>query len=195
MRVYHSPGSRSSRVLWALEELEVPYEIMIVPREERKSDAHLARHPLGRVPVIEFDDGSSMFESAAILLQLADAYPARDLIPAVATIGRARVYQWTLFAMTELEGRIFKWLSAKRAGEDLAEHLADFAPVGNALRWQLSNHDWIAGETFTVADILIATMLGNAFRRELLDEGGPLHEYVERAQARPAYQRTEIHNA
>ena len=85
MRVYHAPGSRSSRALWTLEELEVPYEITIVTREDRSSDAYLRRHPLGRVPAIEFDDGGVMFESAAICLQLADLYPDANLIPPLAS--------------------------------------------------------------------------------------------------------------
>ena len=99
-----------------------------------------------------------------------------------------------LFAMTELEGRVFRWLFATRAGEDVTEHVASFKPVGDALRAALAEHDWIAGAEFTVADVLIATMLGNAFRRELLTETGPLRDYVERAQSRPAYLRAEASN-
>ena len=194
MRLYHAPGSRSSRVLWTLEELQVPYELTIVTREERSSEAHLRRHPLGRVPVIEFDDGELMFESAAICLQLADLYPDADLIPPLGSSKRGLVYQWTLFAMTELEGRVFRWLFATRAGEDATEHISDFKPVGDALRAVLAEQEWIAGATFTVADVLIATMLGNAFRRELLTETGPLRAYVERAQRRPAYLRAEANN-
>jgi glutathione S-transferase len=195
MRVYHAPGSRSSRVLWTLEELEVPYEITIVTREDRNSDAHLRRHPLGRVPVIEFDDGGLMFESAAICLQLADLYPEANLIPPLASPERGLVYQWTLFAMTELEGRVFRWLFATRAGEDVTEHISGFTPVGDALRAALAEQEWIVGATFSVADVLIATMLGNAFRRGLLTETGPLRAYVERAQRRPAYLRAEANNA
>ena len=195
MRVYHMPGTRSSRVLWTLEELEVPYELITVTGDQRKSEAHLKRHPLGRVPAIEFDDGSVMFESAAICLQLADVYPDANLIPPLTSPERGLVYQWTLFAMTELERRVFKWLFAKRAGEDLGEHVSDFKPVGDALRVALSEHEWIAGGTFTVADVLIATMLGNAFRRELLTETGVLRAYVDRAETRPAYVRASAHGA
>jgi len=191
MRLYHLPGSRSSRVLWTLEELEVPYELTIVTREDRRSEAHLRRHPLGRVPVIEFDDGSLMFESATICLQLADLYPDANLIPPLGSPTRGLVYQWTLFAMTELEGRVSKWLFATRAGDDVTEHVAAFNPVGDALRAVLAEQESIAGARFTVADVPIATVLGNAFRRELLTETGPLGAYLERAQTRPAYLRAE----
>ena len=96
--------------------------------------------------------------------------------------------------MTELEGRVSKWLRAIRAGDDVTEHVAAFNPVGDALRAVLAEQEWIAGATFTVADVLIATMLGNAFRRELLTETGPLRAYVERTQSRPAYLRAEANN-
>jgi len=53
MRLYHMPGSRSTRVLWMLEEIGVPYEVTLMTREERKTAEHIGRHPLGRVPVLE----------------------------------------------------------------------------------------------------------------------------------------------
>ncbi len=72
MRVYHVPGSRSTRVLWMLEEIGAPYELTVMTREDRKTADHIIRHPLGRVPVVEFDDGRRLLESAAICIQLAD---------------------------------------------------------------------------------------------------------------------------
>lgn len=75
MRLYHMPGSRSSRVLWALEEAGATYDLTFLTREEKLSDAHAVRHPLRRVPVLERDDGSFVFESAAIALYIGDAYP------------------------------------------------------------------------------------------------------------------------
>ena len=192
MRLYHAPGSRSTRVVWALEEIGAPYDVTIFTREDRKTDAHRRRHPLRRVPVLELDDGQHVFESAAICLQLADLHPDAGLIGPLGSNARALTYQWTLFAMTEVEGRVFDWLTAKRAGEDLAEHETGFAPIADALREALGERGpWLAGDSFSVADILCATMLGNAFHRELLTEDGTLRDYVERARARPAYQRAE----
>jgi len=103
IRLYHLPGSRSTRILWMLEEIGVPYEVKLMTREERKTAEHIGRHPLGRVPVVELDDGGFLFESAAICLQLADLHPEARLIPPPGSPARGRVYQWCLFAMTELE--------------------------------------------------------------------------------------------
>jgi glutathione S-transferase len=191
MRLYHSPGSRGTRVLWTLEEIGEPYDVLIVTREERGSDEYRQLHPLGRVPVIELDDGSTIFESAAICLHLADLHPEAELIPPIGTPERGLAYEWSMFGMTEVEKRVFAWLFAKRKGEDLTEHVEGFVPVADALNDALRDKPWLAGESFTVADILCASMIGNAFSRDLLTEDGLLRDWSERAQRRPANLRAE----
>jgi glutathione S-transferase len=191
MRLYHSPGTRGTRVVWTLEEIGEPYEVKIVTHEDRGSEEHRQRHPLGRVPVVELDDGRTIFESAAVCLHLADLHPDAGLIPEVGTYERGLTYQWSVFAMAEVEKRVFGWLFAKRRGDDLTEHADAFAPVADALREAVRDQTWLAGETFTVADILCASMIGNAFNRELLTEEGPLHDWAQRAQQRPANLRAE----
>jgi glutathione S-transferase len=71
-RLYYMPRTRSSRVLWLLEEIGAAYDLTEIGGAERRSDKHLRRHPLGRVPALQLSDGTTMFESAAICLQLAD---------------------------------------------------------------------------------------------------------------------------
>ena len=114
MRLYHVPSSRSTRVLWLLEEIGRPYELTVMKGEDRQTDEHRRRHPLGRVPVVEDDEGF-LFESAALCLQLADLYPDAQLNWSLGTHERGLVYQWTLFAMTELEPAI---IEARRHRED-----------------------------------------------------------------------------
>ena len=101
-RLYYMPRTRSSRVLWLLEEIGGAYELVQLPGAERRSEEHLRRHPLGRVPALELGYGTMMFESAAICLQLADLNPDAGLIPPVGSADRALVYQWVLLGMTEL---------------------------------------------------------------------------------------------
>jgi glutathione S-transferase len=76
MRLYHSARTRSTRVLWTLEEIGVPYEITVLTVEERRGEQHRQRDPLGRVPVLELADGQTLFKSAGICLYLTDRYPA-----------------------------------------------------------------------------------------------------------------------
>src|ERR1700736_1813045 len=101
-RLYHLPRSRSTRILWTLGELGAPFEVSVMTGADRKSAAHLARHPLGRVPVIE-DEAGHLFESAAIVLALADRHPDAGLNFPLGTRERELVYQWVLYAMAELE--------------------------------------------------------------------------------------------
>ena len=100
--VFHTPQSRSTRVIWALEEIGAPYAVTRLTREERRGPEHRARYALGRVPLIE-DEAGYLFESGAIVLALADRYPDAGLNFAPGTRERELVYQWVVFVMAELE--------------------------------------------------------------------------------------------
>jgi hypothetical protein len=69
-RLFHMSRTRSNRVLRLLNEIGAPYELTMIAPQQRRSAEHRGRHPLGCVPALELDDGSVMFESAAILRQL-----------------------------------------------------------------------------------------------------------------------------
>src|SRR6516162_9599458 len=90
MRVFHRERAGCPlRVLWMLEELGEPYELIVMTREEGRGADHRGRHPLGRVPAIEDDEGV-VFESAAICLHLGDRHPESGLLPAPGTHGACR---------------------------------------------------------------------------------------------------------
>jgi glutathione S-transferase len=190
MQLFHVPGSRSTRVLWTLEEIGRPYDLTTLTWDERKGEEHRRRHPLGKVPAFEFDDGQVLFESAAICLQLADLYPEAELVPPLGSPERARVYQWTVFSIAELEKVAFPWNRARRGNEDETETAEKFAPVGEAVRAALTG-PWIAGDDFSVADILIVSILRNTVELGLLEPGDPVTAYVERGLARPAQLRAD----
>jgi glutathione S-transferase len=188
MRLYHMPGSRSTRVLWMLEEIGVPYAVTLMTREERKTAEHIGRHPLGRVPVVELDDGTLLFESAAICLHLADLHPEAALIPPPGSAARGRVYQWCLFAMTELEPPVFDWMTARREGADQTVPAERYHRAAAVLDAALADREWLLG-TFSVADVICASVAGITHRAELTHEPQRVSAYVERARARPANQR------
>jgi glutathione S-transferase len=187
MRVYHSPGSRSTRVVWALEEAGASYEATVLTLDERRGEEHRTRHPLGRVPVIEFDDGQTMFESAAICLYLGDLFPLSGLVPEVGSPDRPRVLQWVLYAMTEVEPALLRWTRAKREGEDETEHSDRFAELAAPLESAIGDRLYIVGDRLTVADIILARIL-NIVRNEL-GTYRTLENYVDLALARPAHAR------
>jgi glutathione S-transferase len=169
-RLFHMPRTRSNRVLWLLNEIAAPYELTVIAPHQRKSAEHLARHPLGRVPALELDDGSVMFESAAILLQLADLHPDAQLIPPPpASTGRARVYQWVLFAMTELEAPLFRWIRALREDTEDEASRERFSEAATVLETALGENDWLLGRGFSVADVACVGVLASAHSRALLE--------------------------
>jgi glutathione S-transferase len=186
-RLYYMPRTRSSRVLWLLAEIGAPCELIKLTPEERRAAEHRARHPLGRVPALELDDGTVVFESAAICLHLADLHPDAGVIPPLGSADRALVYQWVLFAMTELEASLYRWL------RDVAEDSPDsasrerFVEAAAALESALERREWLLGHRFTVADVICASVLGSAHSRGLLGEWPGLQAYVERGEARPAF--------
>ena len=186
-RLYYMPRTRSSRVLWLLAEIGAPCELTKLAPEERKSAEHLARHPLGRVPALELDDGTVVFESAAICLHLADLYPDAGVIPPLGSAERALVYQWVLFGMTELEAPLYRWL--REVAEDSTDFPSRerFAQAATALERALEGRDWLLGDRFTVADVICASVIGGAHSRGLLGEWPGLQAYVERSEARPAF--------
>ena len=186
-RLYYMPRTRSSRVLWLLEEIGERYELTEIAGVQRRSAEHLRRHPLGRVPALELGDGTTMFESAAICLQLADLYPAAGLIPALGSSERALVYQWVMFAVAELEGPLFRWIGA--LGDDTTESLARdrFTQAAVALQSALDGGDWLLDAQFTVADVMCASVLHGADSREMLRPWPGLEAYVQRSESRPAY--------
>jgi glutathione S-transferase len=189
MRLYHLPPSRSTRVLWMLEELGEPYDLTLMTREDRKTDEHRRRHPLGRVPVLEDDEGP-LFESAAICLHLADCYPEAGLNWPLGTHERGLVYQWTLYAMTELEpaileARIYREKDPARAQAGVER----FGPAAAVIEEALTSQKWLVGDRFSVADLTLGAVLIYANGAGLIEGLPNVQAYVERLEARPARQR------
>jgi glutathione S-transferase len=189
MRLYHVAPSRSTRVLWLLEEIGQPYELTLMKGEERQTDEHRRRHPLGRVPVLE-DEQGFLFESAALCLQLADVYPDAQLNWPLATHERGVVYQWTVFAMTELEPAITE---ARRHREDdpaRAQAGAErFQAAAAAVEQALDGNEYLVGDRFSVADLVCGAVLISAKTAGLTDELPNINAYLARLEARPARQR------
>jgi glutathione S-transferase len=180
-------GTRATRVLWMLEEIGEPYDAIRIAREERRSPEHLARHPLGRVPAVQLDDGTYLFESGAICLQLADLYPDAGLIPPVGSADRGVVYQWLLFSITELEGPLFRWRQELREDPSNTPSKERFAQAAAVVEKALSAGPWLLGEALTVADIMCLSILSGAHTHGLLAEWPGLQVYVARGEARAAY--------
>jgi glutathione S-transferase len=173
-----------------LEEIGEPYELTVMDWEQGSGEEHRERHPLGRVPVVRFDEGY-VFESAAICLQLADLYPDADLIGGLGTYARALAYQWSVFAPAELEpplieGAIFRESDPKRSEKARGR----FWKAADAVAQRLDGGEYLVEGQFGVADVLVSTALSFTRRANFPEPLPPvLDGYLTRLFERPAYQR------
>ena len=199
MKLYFFQQSRASRVRWMLEELGIPYELAPVDmsKGEHKHPAYMKVHPMGSLPAIE-DNGFPLFESAAIIMQLADKHPEKQLVPAVGTNERGEYYQWILFAMTEAEQPIVNIAQhtrflpeAERLPEVVARASKRFKAVAAVLEERMKSRDFILGGTFSAADVVLGGVLSFASRvGQLGDDTPALKAYLERLMARPAAKKS-----
>ena len=190
IRVFHREhAGRPLRVVWTLEELGQSYDLVVMSSEEGRSAEHLARHPLARVPVIDDADGY-VFESAAICLHLADLHPDAGLMPPLGTHDRALAYQWSIFAPAELEPPLIEAAIFATAQPERAEKARNrFAGAAEGVGKSLDGGEYLVGDRFTVADVLIGSALAFTSRAGFPQVLEPtLTDYVARLQERPAYQ-------
>jgi glutathione S-transferase len=194
MKLYYVPKTRSTRPRWLLEELGVPYEVVRLDptKGETRNEAHLKRNPLGHVPVLENDDGSLLFESAAIVLHLADQHGR--FLPPVGTAERGLAYQWVMMAMTEMEPHCATFFAEKVGKKTPESEPALKAKVkinegGKVLDAALQGREFLLPSGFSAADIVVGSVALWAQRMGCIEPLPNLMGYLERLAARPAYQR------
>ena len=197
MKLYYAAQTRATRPRWLLEELGVPYTLarLDMSKKEHKSPGYLHIHPHGQVPA--FTDGEvTLFESAAICAYLADKFPEKDMAPAIGTPERGLYYQWLFYSMATLEPPIVQVIlhtvmlpDAQRSATQAEEGRKNFVQVAQVLEKALSGKQFIVGNRFSVADIMIGSTLGWAQMLGMLASHPVLEAYVASLGARPAFQR------
>jgi glutathione S-transferase len=192
--VHHLENSRSQRVLWLLEELELPYEVRRYQRDKRTMLAppELKRvHPLGKSPVIE-DDGATVAETGAIVEYLVEKAAGR--LGAPDQREGALLYRHFLhYAEGSLMPPLLVNLVLARIPLFGKAGLRKFKPMVDVhldyVEAQLAQRPWFAGSAFTAADIMMSFPLEAAAARANAREGRPnLSAWLDRIHARPAYQ-------
>ncbi|NVJ24897.1 MULTISPECIES: glutathione S-transferase family protein [Myxococcus] len=194
MKLYFAPRTRATRPRWLLEELEVPYELvkLDLSKQENRTPAHLALHPFGEVPVL-VDGDVTLFESPAICLYLADRFPEKRLAPPPASSERGPYLQWLLFAEVTLEPLVLEqYRNAQLPDEhqaDLSKQLARLDEVLTVIDTRLDGREFVAGASFTAADLVLASILHLANTMKLLERHSRLVDYVVCQTRRPAIRR------
>jgi len=183
--LYHAPQSRSSRMIWLLEELQAPYEIRPVsifrPMTGEGVGDPANPHPDKRVPAI-VHDGILVAESVAIALYLSDAFPEAKLGPAVGDRDRGAYLTWLIWYAAELEPAMFAGMTGELAASPLKRRAHEAAV--RRLEETLAASPFVLGEHFSAADLLIGSAL--AFARQAFPPSATIDAYVERCGARPA---------
>lgn len=198
IKLYGIPQSRTSRCLWMLEELGVPYENVPVSfvGDAQKPD-FLKINPNGRIPALD-DDGVILFESLAINLHLARKYGAGKGLWPKSPDDQSRAIQWSIWAMTEVEppamrvlmNRAFLPEPQRNEAEAKAGEQALSKPVG-VLEGALRGRQYLLGESFTVADLNVHAVLGWAptLGRVKFDATPNVAAWLKRCGERPALAR------
>lgn len=193
--LHHLNDSRSQRVLWLLEELELPYEIRRYQRDPKTRLAPpelLAVNPVGKSPVLE-DDGKTVIESGAIVDYLIRRHGGGKLQPDPASDAYDKYQQWLHYAEGSAMLPLMVHLYVGRLGEA-------GAPLAPRIQGEIANHlghldkvlakgPWMLGDTFSGADIQMSFVGEVAGQFGKLAAFPNLKAWVQRLQARPAYRR------
>lgn len=187
-------NTRDLRVLWALQEMHLPFEIagMDHPAHDLSTDDYRRLSPFEQIPAID-DDGVVVSESGAILVYLAKK--SERLIPGD-RVGEAQVVRWCFAALDTVEMpllalMVHDWTADASCGKP-REFLVGWVHrvFANLERW-LTGRDFIATDDFTVADILMAHVLSAGIKDEALVAPYPaITSYRARCMARPAWKQT-----
>ena len=185
-------NTRDLRVLWALEEMGLPYEVVGLdhPNHDLDAPAFRALNPFGQVPALD-DDGVVVTESGAIVLYLArksGKLMPRDLA------GEAQVLRWSVAALNTIEVPVLTlWFVNMCDGKgtkasDALRHWSE-QRLKQLDGW-LANREFVATDEFTVADILMTHVLGGGTDQNLVKAHSNVLAYQKRCTERPAWKKT-----
>lgn len=189
LTLYHAPLSRSSRILWLLEELGAGFEVVYcnIPRMDGSGAADLANpHPDRKVPAL-VHDGALVTESAAIILYLTDLFPETGLAPRVGDRLRGAYLTWLAYYAGVIEPVIHFQAFGLAGHEGLARTYRGRAEIDRRIEGTLNRSGYLLGDEFCAADLLIASI--GQWKRDLLPAGDPVDAWLARCNARPALAR------
>jgi glutathione S-transferase len=194
LTLYHASPSRSSVVLWMLEELGEPYDIKLLSltKEENRKPDYLAINPMGKVPALRHGD-TVITETAAICTYLADAFPEKKLNVPVGTPQRGVYLKWLFFGPGCLEQAVMDRAAPRREEPRRAMlGYGDFDTTMNVVASAVSKSTWLMGDRFTAADVVIGSNIRWSTIFKLIPERPEFLAYVQRIVERPAVQRADM---
>jgi glutathione S-transferase len=189
--LYTNPQSRGQTVRWMLEEIGVPYETEVLDYgTTMKAEPYLSINPMGKVPAI-VHKGKVVTEVAAIICYLAETFPEAGLAPSDEE--RADYYRWIFFTAGPIEAAF----SNKAAGWEPTPERQRMFGYGtydlaiNTLERALAGKQYITGDRFTAADLLVGAYVNFMLRFDLLEPRPVFVDYAARMTDRDAYRRAQ----
>jgi glutathione S-transferase len=192
MKLYELAPTRSIRARWALQELDIPFESVVVKLNEGagQTPEYLAINPAGKVPAL-VDGDFVLTESVAIVIYLAEKYPQKGLLPTDLKL-RTQLNRWMLFVVTELEQPLwriaknsFLYPEEKRQASDIELAKEDFRTMAQVLEKYLRGREYLVGDRVSVGDFVTAYTLDWGNEVGLLDQCPTLLAYMKRMYDRP----------
>lgn len=186
---------RDHRARWILKEVGWPYEVRLIDAPDLASEAYRTRQPFGQVPYLEEDGRPTLFESGAIVIDVATR--AGKLIPPEGD-DRSLVMSWVVSALNSIEPFLMNVAEVEYFTEDEAQQKArrptvlEIAHIRLAqLETALGGRTWLVGDAFTIADLMMGSVLRIAKRLGLLEDHSGLSAYHDRCLDRPAFRDAE----
>ncbi len=192
MKLYYSPGACSLSPHIALREAGIAFEAEKVDLGSKKTESgadYKAINPKGYVPALKLDDGQVLTEGPAIVQYIADQKPGSKLAPASGTPARYRLQEWLNYITSELHKSVGSLFNSKMPKEWQDQVKEGIAGRFDFLSKQLEGKSYLTGDTFTVADGYLYTILTWTGHLGIdLGKWPVLNAYVERVSQRPAVQ-------
>ena len=197
LTLYHAAPSRSSIVLWMLEELGEPYDIELVSfkKGENRQAPFLAINPMGKLPTLKHGD-TIITEAAAICTYLADEFPRARLNIPIGDPRRGIYLKWLFFGPSCVEPAVTDRAFPRK--EEVRPSMlgyGDFDTTMNVVADAVAKGPWLMGEQFTAADVVVGANIRWGMIFNLIPERPEFTDYAARIAARPAAQRAEAKDA
>jgi glutathione S-transferase len=193
LTLYHASPSRSSIVLWMLEELGQPYDVKLISlsKGDNLKPEFLAINSMGKVPALKHGD-TVITESAAICTYLADEFSQAKLNVPIGAPRRGLYLKWLFFGPSCIEPAVIDRAAPRKepARRGMLGY-GDFDTVMNVAAEAVAKGPWIMGEQFTAADVIIGANIRFGMMFKMIPERKEFTDYGARIAARPAAQRAE----
>lgn len=188
-----SPNSRKCMVMNRLLGLDVPETTINLMTGEQKAPSILALNPNGKMPLLEYDDGTSLWESNAITNRLA---AERDTTLWPKSNARYDIMRWQFWEGCHLTPAASKFIARYFFGNeaiDLEAAAAEFAPLAKVLDGHLAGRDWLSGDAMTTADISVSAILCYRDACQMpLDDYANIHAWLARVEGTPAWKEVNL---